>query len=145
MAEAERIVETSAPAEVLFDVITDYAAYPEFVPGLDAVEVLSRSETRAEVRFRLRLVRSISYTLELVEERPRSVVWTMVSGDLATNSGSWTVTSTDTGSLATYKVRVEVGMFVPGAILGRLVGETLPATLDAFARRAEARTLESPR
>ncbi len=144
MAEAERTVEARADREAFFDVVTDYAAYPEFVPGIESVDVLSRSAGRARVRFQLHIVRSISYTLDLVEDRPGSVAWTLVEGDLAANTGSWTLAESERGSVATYKVRVEVGMFVPGAIVSRLVGETLPATLDAFARRAEARTPETP-
>ncbi|MCO4771584.1 MAG: SRPBCC family protein [Deltaproteobacteria bacterium] len=139
MAEAERCIEVAAAPEALFAVITDYEAYSEFLPEIESATLLSRRDGHARVRFVLNIVKRITYTLDLEETAPTSVRWTMKDGDLRKNSGSWAVEEAPRGSRATYKVEVEVGMFVPGAIVSRLVGETLPATLEAFAQRALTR------
>ena len=140
MAEAERCIEVLAPPETVFAVITDYASYPDFLPEIESATVLSRSPGFARVRFVLRVVKTVCYTLDLVEEAPTSVRWTLREGDLRQNAGSWSLEAVQGGTRATYSVQVEVGMFVPGAIVSRLVGETLPATLEAFRTRAETRS-----
>ncbi len=140
MSEAERSIEVDAPLETVFGVITDYEAYPEFLPELHSVTVLEREPGRARVRFVLHVVKTVRYTLELTESAPFSVRWTLVEGDLRQNAGSWTLERHGAGTRASYSVRVEVGVFVPGAIVSRLVGETLPATLQAFRVRAESRS-----
>jgi len=137
---AERCIDVNASPETLFEVITSYADYPEFLPEIESASVVAESDGAKRVRFVLNIVKRVRYTLELVEDSPRSVRWTLIDGDLRANSGSWTLERLPDGVRATYRVDVEVGIFVPGAIVSRLVGETLPATLQAFARRAEARS-----
>ena len=140
MAEAERTIDVNAAPGDLYAVITSYAEYAEFLPGIESATVLSRDGNTVCVRFVLNIVKRVTYTLALVEDPPLAVRWSLVEGDLRANAGSWQLAPTGSGVRATYKVEVEVGMFVPGAILSRLVGETLPATLHAFAARAESRS-----
>ena len=40
---------------------------------------------------------------------------------------------------ATYCIDLDVGMFIPKSVLNTIVGNSLPATLAAFKREAEAR------
>ncbi len=140
MAKAERTINVDATPADLYSVITGYADYAEFLPEIESATVLFRDDDTARVRFVLNFVKRIAYTLALVEEPPLAVRWTLVEGDLRVNTGSWSLEPMGTGVRATYKVEVEVGMFVPGAIQSRLVGETLPAALQAFAARAESRS-----
>ena len=140
MAETERTIDVGATPGDLYAVITGYADYAEFLPEIERATVLSRDGGTVRVQFVLNIIKRITYTLDLVEEPPLAVRWSLVDGDLRANAGSWSLVPTSSGVRATYKVEVEVGMFVPGAIVSRLVGETLPATLQAFAARAERRS-----
>lgn len=136
MASVERSIEVSAPREQVFRVVTDYEAYPDFLPEMEEVTVLSRADGVVEAEFVLRIVKRVAYRLRLVEEPHGKVSWTLLSGDLRENKGSWSLEKMDGGCRVTYAATVEVGMFVPGAIQARLVGEQLTQMLGAFADRA---------
>ena len=57
------------------------------------------------------------------------------------NNGGWDLTPVADGAQtqAEYDIALEIGMFVPGSVLKTLVESSLPATLEAFRREAEAR------
>jgi uncharacterized membrane protein len=92
------------------------------------------------VEFTLNVIKRITYTLRLTESPGGDGLrWELVEGMFKSNSGGWALESLPDGRTgAVYDVEVAVGIFVPGSIVNRLVGKTLPATLKAFKRRAES-------
>ena len=55
------------------------------------------------------------------------------------NSGSWEIDDLGGGLVrATYSIDIAFFVLVPKAISNRLVGTSLPATLEAFKKRAES-------
>jgi coenzyme Q-binding protein COQ10 len=99
-----------------------------------------RSGNQVEVEYGVDLVKRIHYTLRMMEERPRSVRWSFVRGEvLRDNKGSWTLEPTPDGkTTATYSIEVAVGPLVPRAIVNALVEQSLPKMLEAFKKRIEA-------
>ena len=71
MAVANRSVIINVTPEQFYSVVADFEAYPEFCNDVEAIEVLSRDGDSARVLFRIRVVKSIQYTLNLVG-RPHS-------------------------------------------------------------------------
>jgi len=141
MAGATRSIEVNAPAEVLFDVIADYEKYPEFLSDMESVRVLRTDGDDAQVEFTLNLIKRISYVLDLVGDPPRGVRWTLARAKMFKhNTGSWEIEEIgDNRVRATYSIDIGFFMLVPRGISNRLVGKSLPATLEAFKRRAESR------
>ena len=94
----------------------------------------------ADVEFTLNVIKRVTYTLRLTEQPPdKGLTWELVEGMFKSNSGGWALEELPGGrTKASYEVEVSVGIFVPGAIVNRLVGKTLPATLRAFKERAES-------
>ena len=138
MAGAQQSIEVGVSAEEFFSVVTDYGKYPEFLADMESADLIKREGDSAEVRFTLNLIKRISYTLKLVERRPYELSWSLAAGPFKRNDGSWLIESLPHGGIrATYSVEVAVGVFLPGSIVNRLVGKTLPATLEAFKARAE--------
>jgi ribosome-associated toxin RatA of RatAB toxin-antitoxin module len=82
---SQRLTIAASPQE-LFDVITDFDRYTDWIRDLKAVDVISRDEEgRAlEVRYRAAAMgRSTSYTLQYdYSEAPRVVSWKLVEGDI---------------------------------------------------------------
>ena len=140
MAGASQIINIDVSPADFFEVIRDYESYPAFLPDMEAVRVLSREGPVAEVEFTLNVIKRVTYTLRLTEDPPcAGLHWELVEGMFKSNTGRWTLEGLDSGGTrATYEVEVAVGIFVPGAIVNRLVGKTLPATLQAFKGRAES-------
>ena len=140
MPGATRSVIIDAPADRVFDIIVDYDRYAEFLPEVKEARSADRRGNEVDVHYGIDLVKRIHYTLHMVEERPRSVRWSFVRGELMRdNKGSWTLEPTPDGKTrATYTIEVGVGPLVPRTIVNMLVDQSLPKLLEAFKKRAEA-------
>jgi ribosome-associated toxin RatA of RatAB toxin-antitoxin module len=141
MPGATRSIVIAAPPEKVFDVITDYDRYAEFLPEVKQARAGQRAGNQVEVEYGVDVVKRIRYTLRMVEDRPRSIRWSFVRGEfMRDNRGSWTLEPTPDGkTTATYSIEVSVGPLVPRAIVNALVEQSLPKMLEAFKKRIEAR------
>ena len=141
MAGATRSVVIDAPPDRVFDVIVDYDRYAEFLSEVKEARSANRKGNEVDVHYGINLVKRIHYTLHMVEDRPRSVRWSFVRGELMRdNHGSWTLEHTPDGKTrATYSIEVGVGPLVPRSIVNALVDQSLPKMLEAFKKRSEAR------
>jgi len=138
MAGASRSIVINAPIEKVFDIVTDFDKYPEFVPDLAGIKVKSKNGNVAEVTFTINVMMKISYTLRLVETRPTKVDWTLVDGQMMkTNEGGWLLEDQSGKTKATYTVDVGLKGLVPKSVVNTLVDVNLPKMLEAFKRRAE--------
>ena len=143
MAVVSREVLVDAPVERFFDLVVDYQRYPEFVPGIKACRV--RSQNPKEVEYELDVgIRRIRYVLRHVEERPRRVAWSLVSGDMMkVSNGSWELAAEGGRTRARYSLEVQVAKppLIPQMVVDRISDEltrvALPRTLEAFKKRAE--------
>jgi ribosome-associated toxin RatA of RatAB toxin-antitoxin module len=144
MAMVSKEIVIEAPAERLFDVIVDYAAYPEFVPGIKGCRVLPGKKER-DVEYELDLgIKRVKYVLRHLEARPTKVSWSLVSGDLMkVSSGSWELRADGARTHATYSVDIQISKppLIPQSVIDRVTDELtrvqLPKTLAAFKARAE--------
>ena len=141
MPGASRSVVIDAPLDRVFEVIIDYDRYAEFLPEVKEARSSDRRGNEVDVHYGINLVKRIHYTLHMVEDRPRSVRWTFVKGEvMRDNRGSWTLEPTPDGKTrATYTIEVGVGPLVPRGIVNALVDQSLPKMLEAFKKRSEKR------
>ena len=140
MPKAETDIVIAAPIDRVFDVIVDYERYPEFLPDMRAAEVLSHHDGVSVVRFELELVMKLSYTLRLVEDRPHRVTWSLDAAKMMVeNEGGWMLSERPDGKTqAVYALEIKLRGLIPKSVTTRLVGETLPETLQKFKERVEA-------
>ena len=140
MAGATRSIEIEAPINLVYDVIVDYERYPEFLADMETVSLVRQEGETIEAAFTLNLIKRITYTLELVGERPHKVRWSLTASKLfQSNDGGWDLEEIDEArTRATYSIDVGFGLAVPKAISSRLIGSSLPATLEAFKQRSES-------
>ncbi len=146
MSVVTKEILIDAPADRVFDVIVDYARYPEFVPGIKACRVVAGGEAaERRVEYELDLgIKRVRYVLRHLEERPTKVTWSLVSGDLMkVSNGSWELQAEGDRTRARYAVEILIAKppLVPQAVMDRISDELtrvqLPRTLDAFKQRAE--------
>ncbi len=143
MPIAQRSIVIDVPPSVLMGVICDFGAYPRFLPDMEDATVLrsepASSPKRWTVRYAIRIIRRVEYTLDHVREGDTRLRWALVEGAFKSNNGSWELEPLDGGARtrATYTLEIDLGMFVPGSVLKTLLEQNLPATLEAFKRRAE--------
>ncbi len=141
MAGATRSIVIDTPPDRVFDVIIDYDRYAEFLPEVKEARTANRKGNEADVHYGIDLIKRIHYTLHHVEDRPRSVHWSFVKGEvMRDNHGSWTLEPLPEGKTrATYTIEVGVGPLVPRSIVNALVDQSLPKLLEAFKKRSEQR------
>ncbi len=139
MAGATRSLIINVTPEQFYSVVMDFDAYPSFCNDVDAIKVLSNEDGRARVRFTIKVIKSIEYTLDLVGVPNQSLKWSLHQSKwFKHNDGGWDIKDLGDGRIeATYGVEVGLGVFVPKAITKRLVELTFPAMLNQFKKRAE--------
>jgi coenzyme Q-binding protein COQ10 len=139
-----REITIAVSPEKLFDVIADYARYPEFVPSVKKCRA-KRTGSTVDVEFELDLgVKTIRYTLRHIEERPRKVSWTLLASDwMKISNGSWDLVPEGGLTRARYTVEIQITKpaLIPQTLVDRVTDQLtrvqLPRTLDAFKARAE--------
>lgn len=141
MPGATRSIIINAPVEKVFDTITNYERYAEFLPEVKEVRTSNRQGNEVELHYKLDLVvKTIRYSIRAKEERPHRMSWSFIEGEvMKDNKGGWVLEPEGEGKTkATYTVEVAVGPFVPKSILNTLVDSSLPKMLEAFKKQAEA-------
>ena len=139
MPGATRTIVINAPVEKVFDVITQYERYPEFLPEVKEVRVANRQGSTLELHYKVDVVKTVRYSIRVTEERPTRMSWSFIEGEMMKdNKGSWVLEAQgEKQTKATYTVEMALGALVPKAIVNALVETSLPKMLDAFKRRAE--------
>jgi ribosome-associated toxin RatA of RatAB toxin-antitoxin module len=145
----------------LYDIVTDYLAYPRLFPEIKEARIVSRTETPTgtvtRVEFRTQMVLPIRYVLELtawaeVAGAPLKMSWRFIEGEVVKNNeGAWTFTREGDGTSVDYDGVLEVSAPVPGFIMRKildgLVALSLPnmfASLEREARRRQAAPAATP-
>lgn len=141
MAGASKTITIDAPVEKVFETITAYETYPQFLSEVKELKTSNRTGNQVDVHYKVEVMKSIRYTLRMKEEPPRKVSWSLVEGEfMKENHGSWTLEPEGEGKTkATYSIEMKLGALVPGSIVKALVETSLPKMMDAFKKRAEGR------
>lgn len=142
MAKAEHKEILNVDKEKLFDAITRYEDYPQFVEGVKAVKVERKGEGAARATYSVSMMKDFVYTLDHKEDRAKGrVEWTLVSSDaFKVNRGHWQLKDAGAGKTdVEYAIEVEFTFPVPGFILNKVVKGTLPSMVQGFAKRAGAK------
>ena len=140
MAQASRSVTVNVPPEKMFEVITDYEKYPEFLPEVKKVKVEGGQGSIKEVTYQVDIkAKVITYTLKHTAEKPNKLTWTMIKGEMMKgNDGSWVLKpAAGGGTEATYTIDLKLSSLVPGFIEKALAEQSLPGLLTNFKNRAE--------
>jgi ribosome-associated toxin RatA of RatAB toxin-antitoxin module len=144
--DAGNVSETivfDAPLDKCLAVITDYEKYPEFVSGsIDAKIREKRDEGTILAYYKSNIsFTTVEYTLEhKVNETKDGITWTHTGdGPWAKNVGGWKLKAlSDNKTEATYYVTMELQIWTPGFLKDWIIGNQLPAMLQAFKKRIES-------
>jgi len=122
MAKTEKSVVIHAPPEKVFEVISDYEKYPEFLPEVKKVKVESGQGNIKDVTYTIDIkAKVINYTLRHTAKPPHEVTWTMVRGEMMKgNDGAWLLRQVPEGTEATYQIDLRLGALVPAMIERKL-------------------------
>ena len=136
MAKA-KVTFDAQPRDV-FEVITDFESYPEFIPEIGSAKIEEEGPNYTVVAFSLNAGKVIHYTLRFEPKPYESIRWTYVRGDLRNNTGGWNFTPKQKSVDAIYEVNIDMGPLFPKFILSAVAGVGLPGILKRFKERVES-------
>ncbi|MGZ3693710.1 MAG: type II toxin-antitoxin system RatA family toxin [Bdellovibrionota bacterium] len=133
--------------DALWDVITDYAGYAEFVDGLESIEVTKKEGKNTWADYVVSMFgKKVRYTLKHTETPKKGLKWTMIEGEFfKSNDGGWDLEAEgDDKVKATYTVDVGFPLLVPKSLVSGLTSTQLPAMMKAFEEQAKKKSKKKP-
>jgi ribosome-associated toxin RatA of RatAB toxin-antitoxin module len=119
----------------VFQGLTDYESYPDYIPGVVNIELYEPLEDGAElsIRYELNLIKKFHYTLNMFHEGNNKIRWSLHDSNLMKkNNGSWTLTEKKSSVDALYELDIKFKGLVPSAIVKKLTETSLPAMFEGF-------------
>lgn len=137
-------IDIEASAGEIFEVVTDFDAYPEWNANIKEVEVRERdAEGRAtEVWMRVDAkIRTVEYTLGYdYSQAPESFSWSLIEGDVKELSGSYAFDEFDDVTEVTYETAIDPGFPVPGLLKRQAERQIVKGALSDLKKRVESGT-----
>lgn len=134
----------ATPREIV-EVIADFSSYPEWAGYIKSVEVLSTgADGRPDlVHFILdagvvRADYSLRYSWD-VKDSSACVSWSLESGSLKKNDGSYDIIATDNASEVTYSLTVDLGVPMLGMFKRKAEKVIMDTALKELKRRVEGK------
>lgn len=140
MANVTQSIAVHAPVEKIFDIVSNFGRYPEFLAEIVRADVLSSSPTKAKVAFTANVIKRIDYTMAFEIRRPKEIRWTMVDGDMLirSNDGSWKFEALEKNLTdLTFSCEMHFNIWLPKSIAEGVITSHLPAMMKNFKEQAE--------
>jgi ribosome-associated toxin RatA of RatAB toxin-antitoxin module len=129
-----------APAQAVWAVIVSCELAFRFVDGLQRCEVLEDTGDRAlvhQVVDRGWLTPRLDFVFESLRQPWTQIGFRLVEGNLKAMEGTWRFEETASGTLVDYEVRLRPQAPVPGFLVRRNIGRTMPDLLACVRGLAE--------
>jgi ribosome-associated toxin RatA of RatAB toxin-antitoxin module len=129
-------------AEEMFNLVTDVAQYPKFLPWCDHASVLEQDDhgMKAEVGISFGGIRQ-SFTTRNEHEPGRKVVMRLVDGPFSDLDGTWRFVPVGGEGQRACRVELDLNYGFKSAALAAVVGPVFDriagSLVDAFVKRAE--------
>ena len=139
---AERQIVVDGTPQQCFDALLDFESYPDWQAAVKDCEVVSRDGDGRGRRVAFDIdakVKTVSYTLDYSYEEPHLLTWQFVEGDVKDVDGEFTLEDQGDGTtLATYALRLDAGVWMPGPISSMLTDNVMQRSVEDLKARVEA-------
>jgi ribosome-associated toxin RatA of RatAB toxin-antitoxin module len=141
MANVQKTVLVHYTAEQMFDLVTDVAEYPHFLPWCSGVDILQQNENAMEARLHIRFkgIRQ-HFTTCNRQQRPIRIDMQFTEGPFKKLTGAWCFTPL---SHQACKVDFTLHYEFANSLLAKLVGPVFHhianTFTDAFVKRAQVK------
>ncbi len=136
-------IDVSATAEEIFQVATDFEAYPEWNSNIKRVEIKETDdEGRAtQVFYEVDAkVKTVTYTLAYdYSNAPGSFSWDLVDGSVKELSGSYVFDEFDDVTEVQYETKIDPGFPLPGLLKRQAEKQIVRGALADLKKRVESR------
>jgi len=138
---AERQIVVQGTPQQCFDALLDFESYPKWQNAVKDCEVLTRDRSGRgkEVHFEIdAMVKRIAYTLDYSYEEPHLITWDFLEGDVRDIDGEFVLEDRGDGTtLATYGLRIEAGVWMPGKVKTVLSDQVMQRSVEDLKARVE--------
>ena len=138
---AERQIVVQGSPQQCFDALLDFESYPDWQEAVKDSEVRSRDGKGRGQRVWFEIdakVKRISYTLDYSYEEPHMLTWEFVAGDVRDVDGELVLEDQGDGTtLATYGLRIDAGVWMPGNIASILNDQVMQRSVEDLKARVE--------
>jgi ribosome-associated toxin RatA of RatAB toxin-antitoxin module len=140
MREVKRTALVSQPPGVLFALINDIEAYPQFLPWCTHAHVLERTDTHILATIGVRQgALSGEFTTRNALEPERAITMQLVKGPFSALEGRWLLTPiAPNGCRVDFTVKFAFKNRLTAMLLEPLFAQTIGSLVDAFVQRARA-------
>ncbi len=139
---AERQIVVDGTPQECFDALTAFETYPEWQNAVKECEVESRDDEGRARRVTFDIdakLKTVSYTLDYSYEEPHLLSWQYVNGDVKDVDGEFILEDQGDGTtLATYSLRLDAGVWLPGPISSMLTDGVMQRSVEDLKARVEA-------
>ena len=136
-------IDVAATADEIFEVATDFAAYPEWNANIKQVEIKETDDDGRATTVWYEVdakVRTITYTLGYdYSNAPDSFSWQLIDGDVKELSGSYEFDEFDDVTEVRYETRIEPGFPIPGFLKRQAEKQIVKGALADLKKRVESR------
>lgn len=111
--------DVEVPPDALVDILWDVGNFGRLYPDVKEVRVVGGEGDALDVAYRVNAVlKEVRYVLRRERDRAgRAITWREIDGDLRRVRGEWRVEPRGDGSRLTYRAFVDIGRFVPTAMV----------------------------
>ncbi len=140
MRTVERSALVNYSARQMFDLVNDVEAYPQFMPGCAAAEILAGGVDWMEARLELSkagLKQSVVTVNQL--DPPNSITLALQSGPFKKFHGQWLFQSlAENACKVVFRLEFEFSNKLIGLAAGKLFEQVASEQVDAICKRAKA-------
>jgi len=133
------VLNVDSPREVVYQILTDYAAYTSWLPGCRRCTIISSTGNQTDVETVIDGMKTITMQLRFEAELEQSVRFSLIkSKDLKAYSGEYRLmdAASGAGTVIITEIEMDAGAMVPKFMLQRLVHKVLEDTGKALQNRS---------
>ncbi len=137
MASAKTTQIFNFSAQQIYDVISDFDNYSEFLPEVKKAKVIETKGSKQTVEMSVSMIKDFTYSIIATLDAPKGLSWVFYKGDVfKSNSGSWLLKPiSESQTEVTYEVSADFKIFVPSMISKKMIEVSLPKMMDAYKQR----------
>ena len=140
MHRVDRTILVSYSAEQMFDLVSDIARYPDYLPWCDSARVrpLEHGDLEAAITIDFRGVRS-RFATRNRNTRPNTIYMELVDGPFKRLEGEWRFRALRSdGCRVQLQLRYEFASGLLGRAIAPVFGGISASLIDSFSQRADA-------
>ncbi|HLR29762.1 MAG TPA: type II toxin-antitoxin system RatA family toxin [Paenalcaligenes sp.] len=138
MPTVKRSVIVPYTSEQMFDLVSDVARYPEFMPWCGGADVMEQDESGMVASIMIRIARiSQNFTTKNTHDYPNRIQLELVDGPFSNLTGDWSFTPLgEDGCKIDFVMQYEFSSRALEMVIGPIFNRIATSFIDSFTQRA---------